>query len=212
MNLIDRKHAIRNCFDQHAVRYTRNPITRWVGQSELAALRQLIPLAPQPGATPVLDFGCGAGRLTNLLLEKGYRVTGYDLSAGMLAQARLMVGSNPQVTFTTDSQAIQTLWPLIVSLGILDYYPDTTPLWQEWSRLLAPDGQLVVTAPNAASPLARLYTLFSRFTCPAYAASAPRLAEAAGQADLIVTELAYAFPRHLALGHTLVMRLRPQRG
>jgi 2-polyprenyl-3-methyl-5-hydroxy-6-metoxy-1,4-benzoquinol methylase len=188
MHLTNRKRAaIRNCFDQHAVRYTRNPITRWVGQSELAALRQLIPLAPQPGETPVLDFGCGTGRLTNLLLEQGYCVTGYDLSAGMLAQARLMVGPSSQITFTTDSQAIQTLWSLIVSLGILDYYPDTSPLWQEWSGLLAPNGQLIVTAPNAASPLARLYTLVSRFTCPAYAASAPQLAKAAGQAGLTVT-------------------------
>jgi SAM-dependent methyltransferase len=212
MDLTDRKYAIRNCFDQHAVRYTRNPMTRWVGHSELAVLRQLIPPAPQPGVTPALDFGCGTGRLTSLLLEQGYRVTGYDLSAGMLAQAKLKMGQHAQVTFTTDTQAIQSLWPLIVSLGILDYYPDTTPLWQEWSRLLAPDGQLIVTAPNAASPLAWLYILFSRFTCPAYGATAPQLAEAARQAGLVVTDLSPAFPRHPTLGHTLVMRLRPQKG
>ncbi|MDE2902861.1 MAG: class I SAM-dependent methyltransferase [Chloroflexota bacterium] len=42
---------------------------------------------PQDGA--VLDIGCGAGRTTFGIYEAGYRrVTGYDLSAAMIAEAR----------------------------------------------------------------------------------------------------------------------------
>jgi SAM-dependent methyltransferase len=49
-----------------------------------AALRATL---PDPGAT-VLDVGTGTGSLGLLAAELGYRITGLDLSEGMLAKAR----------------------------------------------------------------------------------------------------------------------------
>src|SRR5262245_35323046 len=115
-----REEAIRRNFDRRAPRYDRNPLTGWVGRSELAAMAALIPPAPQPGLTPALDFGCGTGRATRLLLACGYRVTGYDLSPGMLALAQAELGQ--KVSFTLNRSDLSTGWPLIISLGILDYY------------------------------------------------------------------------------------------
>jgi SAM-dependent methyltransferase len=203
-----RAESVRQSFDRRAPRYGRNPFTHWVGRSELAALRTLIPPASQPGITPALDFGCGSGRATRLLLECGYRTTGYDLSLAMLGLAQAALGRHSNVTFTANRQELPGDWPLIISLGVLDYYPDTTPLWQEWRNLLAPAGVLVVTAPNAASPLAWLYALVSRFTCPAYPASARQLSRESGQAGLVITDQCAAFPGHPWLGHTLALRLR----
>ncbi|MCS7222562.1 MAG: methyltransferase domain-containing protein [Anaerolineae bacterium] len=211
-NLVE---AIRQHFDRQSARYDRNPFTRWVGRSELAVLRAIIPPAPQPGITPALDFGCGTGRVARLLLELGYSVTGYDLSPGMLAQARAALGYYSSITFTADRRWIQMPWPLIVSLGVLDYYPDTAPLWREWNELLALDGVLVVTAPNASSPLAWLYAVTSRLSCPAFPVTARELSEKAHLAGLRVTDLRGAFPRHPVWGHTLVLRLvkkEPVRG
>lgn len=141
-----------------------------------------------------------------MLLELGYRVTGYDISVEMLNLARVSLGDS--VTLSQNLPDIQKSWPLIISLGVLDYYPNTAPLWQQWRQLLASQGVLVVSAPNASSPLAWLYALVSRFTCPAYPAVADRLITAAGQASLTMTELRAAFPGHPRLGHTLVLRLR----
>ncbi|GIK58782.1 MAG: hypothetical protein BroJett015_44450 [Chloroflexota bacterium] len=203
--------TIRSRFEAHAARYGRNPFTNWIGRHELAAIRALTPPAPQPGHTSALDFGCGPGRVTAVLREKGYRVTGYDISPAMIALAQQQYGNDPFVTFTTDRQAIAGQWPVVVSLGVLDYYPQAGTLWQEWAALLAADGRLVVTAPNAASPLAWAYALASRFSCPAHPAALSRLEGEAMAAGLAVTAVRPAFPAHQQLGHTLVLQLQPAR-
>jgi ubiquinone/menaquinone biosynthesis C-methylase UbiE len=41
-----------------------------------------------PRGSRVLDLPCGTGRLTRLLVDQGFRVTGADVSEAMLAQAR----------------------------------------------------------------------------------------------------------------------------
>ena len=48
--------------------------------------RLLLPRLPK--GAHVLDLGCGTGNLAHVLWEKGYRVTGVDVSAGMLREAR----------------------------------------------------------------------------------------------------------------------------
>jgi ubiquinone/menaquinone biosynthesis C-methylase UbiE len=45
-------------------------------------------LARIPPGSHVLDLPCGTGRLTRLLVDRGFRVTGADVSEAMLAQAR----------------------------------------------------------------------------------------------------------------------------
>lgn len=45
-----------------------------------------------PGATNLLEVGCGTGHFTRWLKEEGLRVAGLDRSAPMLAQARALDG------------------------------------------------------------------------------------------------------------------------
>jgi SAM-dependent methyltransferase len=198
---------IRQQFDRHASQYLRNPVTQWVGHSELAALKSMISIPKPSHESTALDFGCGTGRVTAMLLELGYKVTGYDLSPVMLERARTALGEHPNVLFTTDLQMLRGRWPLIVALGVLDYYRDSTPLWEQWNRLLAPDGILLVTAPNARSPLARFYTLLSRFTCQAYATTAEALVFPAKAAGFTLSHIRFAFPQY-GWGHTIVLRFQ----
>lgn len=193
-------------FDARALAYDRNPISRWVGGQELSAIRDLAPLSAQPGQTAALDFGCGTGRVTELLLAMGYRVTGYDISPGMLALAHQRFAGRGDVSLTADAQSLGQGWPLIVALGVLDYYPQTDDLWRQWASLLAEDGVLVITAPNGASPLARLYAFASRWTCQAYPATLPVLTVALGRVGLRLAASRAVFPAHPRFGHTLVLR------
>ncbi len=64
-------------------------------EREAAALvdRLIEHLRPAPGAR-ALDLGCGAGRHSRQLAARGLDVTGLDLSAESIAQARRSEGSN----------------------------------------------------------------------------------------------------------------------
>lgn len=71
-------------FDAHAPRYMENVFVRHTKQ-EVDFFLSLFPI--EKGAS-ILDVGCGTGRHSIELAKRGYRVTGLDLSEGMLAEAR----------------------------------------------------------------------------------------------------------------------------
>ncbi len=57
-------------------------------------------------AGPVLDLGCGTGRIAAALAPHVGHVLGLDVSAGMVAQARQRHGGDPRLRFdVTDGQA-----------------------------------------------------------------------------------------------------------
>ena len=47
----DRQKFLRQRFNRLTFQYHLNPFTRWVGRSELAVLRDMIPPPPHPGET-----------------------------------------------------------------------------------------------------------------------------------------------------------------
>lgn len=81
-------------FDHHAPKYDAEPFTTGT-EEEITFLLELleerdIPVHPgrRSGAgARILDLGCGTGRHAVALAERGFTVTGVDLSRGMLDQA-----------------------------------------------------------------------------------------------------------------------------
>ena len=77
------KSSWETFFDQHAEVYNENVFTRNTLE-EVDFLVETLGLAP--GAA-ILDVACGTGRHSVELARRGYRMTGLDFSAGMLAKA-----------------------------------------------------------------------------------------------------------------------------
>jgi ubiquinone/menaquinone biosynthesis C-methylase UbiE len=96
---------------------------------------------------PVLDVGCGPGRTTGLLAEQGLRVTGIDLSPGMIEVARR---DHPDLDFRVGTMTALELADASVS-GVVSWWSiihlprDVVPrAFAEFYRVLAPGGVLLL--------------------------------------------------------------------
>ena len=192
-------------FNARANRYD-NPVTAFIGEREMRVIRPLV-----PAGSVLLDYGCGTGRSALDHLRRGCHVTGYDISGQMLALAEARAqaeGLAAEAEFTADEAHLAgRTWPVVTAIGVLDYYADPVPLLKTLCGYLAPKARLVVTYPNALSPLAWLYALGSRFTVPCIPRTPAFARGAAARAGLQVFSLGYAFPAATWLGHTLVVGL-----
>jgi ubiquinone/menaquinone biosynthesis C-methylase UbiE len=75
-------------FDEHAPQYMSNSFT----QNTLAEADFIIGELNLPEGSRILDMGCGTGRHSVELAHRGYRMTGVDISSGMLSQAEKAAG------------------------------------------------------------------------------------------------------------------------
>lgn len=71
-------------FDGHAPEYMENPFTDNTAREVDFILEEL----DLPPGGHILDVGCGTGRHAVLLAQRGYQVTGVDLSSSMLDEAK----------------------------------------------------------------------------------------------------------------------------
>ncbi|GAA3741397.1 class I SAM-dependent DNA methyltransferase [Micromonospora maritima] len=96
---------------------------------------------------PVLEVGCGTGRITAHLRRLGPDVTGVDLSPGMVAVARrtypelrFEVGSMTELTAADGSLAGLVAWYSLIHLP-----PELLPqVFAGFHRVLAPGGHLLL--------------------------------------------------------------------
>ncbi|MGX1270488.1 trans-aconitate 2-methyltransferase [Streptomyces phaeoluteigriseus] len=111
-----------------------------------------------PGDPPrIADLGCGPGNVTTVLADRWptARVTGYDNSDRMLAEARAHAG--PRLDF---AHADLTTWTpaetydLIVSNAALHWVPGHLDAFPAWLAGLAPGGTFAFQVPhNIDAPL-----------------------------------------------------------
>jgi 2-polyprenyl-3-methyl-5-hydroxy-6-metoxy-1,4-benzoquinol methylase len=202
---VEKTERVAKGFDEHAQNYD-NPWVAWLGERELRGVRQFVPANSQ-----VLDYGCGTGRTTLDLLSRGCQVTCYDISVEMLRHAQAKTerrGFTAEFTIDVESLAGRT-WPVVTCIGVMDYYPDPVPLLKQLSQYVAPSGRLVITFPNALSPMGWFYYLGSRFTVPARPCTPAHARQSCRRAGLKIEALLFTLPAVQTIGYTMVLACSP---
>jgi trans-aconitate 2-methyltransferase len=96
-----------------------------------------------PGQT-VLDAGCGSGRVTELLLDRGVRVIAVDADAAMVEKARERLGDRARVE-QQDLLELQLDEPVdaVFSCAVFHWITDHERLFERLRTALRPGGRLV---------------------------------------------------------------------
>ncbi len=103
----------------------------------------------------LLDFGCGNGAQTLLLVPGFQRVTGVDINDNFLAGFRASLEGSPLAQdidlLATGGQPVELPTASVdvaTSFTVLEHVPDEMFVLKDLHRLLKPGGRLVLTVPN----------------------------------------------------------------
>lgn len=144
----DHLRAVRARFDERAADYDDSAMHRALA-AEVAAFA-----AVQP-ESDVLDVATGTGLVLRSLRDAraGARLTGVDLSPGMLAVARERL---PEATFIeVDATALplsDASVDVVICVTGLHLFPDPVAAVAEWARVLRPDGRAVTATFGRMDP------------------------------------------------------------
>ncbi len=140
--------GVRRAYDTVAEDYAaRLPDTRAESALDLAMVDAFSTAVGTGAGSPLLDAGCGTGRMSRYLAARGHHVEGLDLSPGMVEMARrggdglvFRVGSLTDLPYADAHFAGVLLW-----YSIIHTPPAGLPsVFAETSRVLRPGGHLLV--------------------------------------------------------------------
>ncbi len=99
-----------------------------------------------PDQVRILDIGCGAGFLTNSLVQEGYKVTGLDTSVESMNIAREYDGLKKVDYVAGDAYKLpfpESSFEVVTCMDFLEHVEDPERVIREASRVLSPRGIFV---------------------------------------------------------------------
>ena len=126
-----------------------------VGYSFSVRRRRVLDLFDAPGGK-VLDVGCGPGVMVEALTAQGCSFWGVDPSVRMVEEARSAFSGLPSahfdIGFAEHLEFDDDSFDAVICMGVLERVADDITALREMARVLRPDGTLLLTVPNRASP------------------------------------------------------------
>jgi len=123
------------------------------------------PLGLAPGAK-VLELGCGMGRFTKLLLDRGFDVTALDLSQYLIDRMRSEFAGAERLTPIAGraedvAGVVSTKFDAVVGFFFLHHLTGFDDTCAAARSVLAPGGRIAFCEPNAFNPLVYLQVTFT---------------------------------------------------
>lgn len=114
------------------------------------------------GYQTILDLGCGPGLSSYLLSERGFIVTGVDISQKFLSvskakesdRLRLVRGDVSSLDFPDSS------FDIVISHELIEHITDVKKALGEMQRVVKKGGKIIILGPNLFSPLSALRAIF----------------------------------------------------
>lgn len=152
-------------FDAHAPQYMNNSFTK----NTIAEVDFVIDTMKLSIGSTVLDVGCGTGRHSIELAKRGYKVTGVDISSGMLSEAKKSAATanvhvewiqSDAVKYSPDRHYDAVICLCEGAFGLVG--KDEEPIEHDMAILnhisdaLKPNGRFILTTLNAYSKIRSL--------------------------------------------------------
>ncbi|XHF85999.1 malonyl-ACP O-methyltransferase BioC [Vibrio sp. HN007] len=138
-----RKEAIAEAFGKAATNYDKHAeFQRQVGHELLSMMPETLE------GKRVLDIGCGTGYFSELLADKGAKVTAADISVEMLEQAETRCGSKVEFYQQADAENLpfeSEQFDYVFSSLALQWCEDISEPLKELKRVTKPGGQIYFT-------------------------------------------------------------------
>lgn len=120
-------------------------------------LERAIRAATITAADRVLDVGCGLGKFTLPLVDRGIDVTGLDLSHDLIRALGELKGERElelhQGDILEPSEDLRESFDVVTGFFVLHHLPDLVAAFRGLHTFLRPGGRVVFVEPNAYSPL-----------------------------------------------------------
>jgi 2-polyprenyl-3-methyl-5-hydroxy-6-metoxy-1,4-benzoquinol methylase len=108
----------------------------------------------EPGAL-ILDYGCGPGRISQMLVRSGFRVLGLDCSTEMINQAKLRGEDGADIRFAllgeTGTEFEPDTYGGIVCSSVIEYVDTPGKVLQSFVTALRPGGVLIISYASSTS-------------------------------------------------------------
>lgn len=103
----------------------------------------------------LLEFGCSWGYVVDQFNKAGFDATGFELSRPRAKFGRKNLGVKIFDEYTQLEALPDNSFDVIFTNHVLEHLPDLRPAFSLFSRLLAPQGAMVIIVPNGDGPTAR---------------------------------------------------------
>jgi ubiquinone/menaquinone biosynthesis C-methylase UbiE len=138
---------IYNCSNEIIEEYqTENPFMTAVSDH----IKRHIPMAATD--CRALDLGCGIGKNSSILAEKGYLVEALDIDERILQIGRRKY-KNPNITFRQDNimecELGENIFDIIICSEVLEHIDEYRKVIDKLYRALKPKGRIILTVPSA---------------------------------------------------------------